>query len=67
MTGHPRVAVDRDLCIGAGHCVLAAPEVFDQDDEGLVAVLDEDALEAPDDSVRAAAQRCPSGALSLRE
>jgi ferredoxin len=29
----------REVCGGAGRCVLAAPEVFDQDDNGLVVVL----------------------------
>ncbi len=35
-----RVRADRDVCIGAGVCVMTAEEVFDQDDaEGLVVVL----------------------------
>ena len=34
------VEVDRDVCIGAGMCVMNAPEVFDQDDEGIVVVLE---------------------------
>ena len=34
------INVDRDRCVGAGQCVLSAPDVFDQDDEGLVTVLD---------------------------
>jgi ferredoxin len=27
-----RVSLQKDLCIGAGQCVLAAPAVFDQDE-----------------------------------
>lgn len=65
-SSRPRVHVDRELCIGAGLCVLAAPEVFDQGDDGLVVVLVDDALDDPDDAVREAARRCPSGALTLR-
>jgi ferredoxin len=58
-----RVRADRDVCIGAGMCVLTAGAVFDQDDDGIVAVLDE----APEDvdGVRQAVANCPSGALSI--
>lgn len=63
-----QVQVDRDVCIGAGLCVLAAPEVFDQsEDDGLVVVLAVGALADPDAAVLAAVRRCPSGALSLRQ
>jgi ferredoxin len=67
MSQRPSVYVDRDLCIGAGLCVLAAPEVFDQADDGLVVMLTSQPAEATDDAVREAVRRCPSGALSLRE
>lgn len=68
MTSGGQVQVDRDVCIGAGLCVLAAPEVFDQsEDDGLVVVLAAGALADPDAAVREAVRRCPSGALSLRE
>ena len=63
--GQLRVHADRDVCIGAGMCVLAAGAVFDQDDDGIVVVLDE----MPDDgpAVRKAVANCPSGALSALE
>ena len=57
-----KVAADRDVCIGAGMCVGTAPAVFDQDDEGIVVVLAED---APDMEARQAIALCPSGALRL--
>jgi ferredoxin len=63
----PVVRIDRDICIGAGLCVLAAPEVFDQADDGLVVMIVDDPGEDADDAVREAVRRCPSGALSLRE
>jgi ferredoxin len=63
-----RIVADRDICFGAGMCVMTAPDLFDQDDElGQVLVL----KERPGPSRREAAQRaaflCPSGALSLEE
>ena len=49
-----RVTADRDVCIGAGMCVLTAPAVFDQsDDDGLVEVL----VEAPAEAETAARPR----------
>ncbi|MCW2903784.1 MAG: hypothetical protein JWO67_6049 [Streptosporangiaceae bacterium] len=62
-----RVTADRRICVGAGMCVLTAPEIFDQDDDGLVKVL----RPAPDDSEQAAAREaahlCPSGAVRIDE
>ncbi|MEV5701778.1 ferredoxin [Streptomyces anthocyanicus] len=65
--GSGRVGVERDRCVGAGQCVLAAPGVFDQDEEdGLVRVLAERPSAAESDAVREAVRACPSGALTLR-
>ncbi|MDJ1134287.1 ferredoxin [Streptomyces iconiensis] len=62
-----RVTADRDICVGAGMCVLTAPEVFDQDDDGLVTVL----VSEPDDDAAPAALEagtlCPSGAVRIIE
>ena len=33
-----RVNADRESCIGSGQCVLDAPDVFDQDDDGVVSL-----------------------------
>jgi ferredoxin len=60
------IHANRDVCIGAGNCVLAAEDVFDQDDDAVVVVLD--AHPEGDRAARArdAVDRCPSGALALR-
>ena len=39
-----KVVADRDICIGAGMCVMTTDAVFDQDDEGIVVVLTEQFL-----------------------
>jgi ferredoxin len=63
-----RIVADREVCIGAGMCVLTAPAVFDQDDdEGLVVVLVDMPGEADGPAVREAVRLCPSGALSIDE
>jgi ferredoxin len=65
VVGQVLVHADRDVCIGAGMCVLSAGDVFDQDDDGIVTVLDE--RPADGTAVRDAVANCPSGALSLVE
>ena len=62
-----RVTADRDVCIGAGMCVLTAPDVFDQSDDGLVEVLVASPGAADAETVGAAVKLCPSGALHLEE
>jgi ferredoxin len=70
------IAADREVCIGAGMCVLHAPGVFTQDDErGLVVVGDVDGgadavsgaggVDGSDPAVRRAVEACPSGAITL--
>jgi len=56
-----RIEVDRDLCIGSGDCVDAAPEVFALDDEGKAVVLDPDG--ATPDEVVDGARNCPVTAI----
>jgi ferredoxin len=62
-----RVVADRDVCIGAGLCVLTAPAVFDQDEDGIVAALVERVDPAEADAARRAVALCPSGALRAFE
>jgi ferredoxin len=59
------VHADRDLCIGAGLCVLTAGAVFDQDDDGIVVLLDEHPTDVA--AVHDAVANCPAGALSISE
>jgi ferredoxin len=60
-----RINVDMRRCIGAGQCVLAAPDVFDQDDDGLVRVLAPQPGVEHEESVRQADLHCPSGTITL--
>ena len=58
------VTVDREACIGAQNCVVAARGVFEIDDEGLAVVVDPGA--APVEQVIEAARSCPTGAIAVR-
>ncbi|MFJ3922194.1 ferredoxin [Streptomyces sp. NPDC090022] len=62
------VRVDRDRCLGAGMCVLTVPEVFDQDqDEGLVVLVDARPHRDRLTAVRLAAGVCPAGAITVTD
>ncbi|KYF74889.1 ferredoxin [Sorangium sp. So ce388] len=62
-----RVRVDEMKCCGAGQCVLVAPRVFDQRDDGIVVLLDEAPPEELHAAVREAASVCPGAAIELEE
>ncbi|WP_086729792.1 ferredoxin [Streptomyces carpinensis] len=62
-----RIDIDKNRCIGAGQCALAAPGVFTQDDEGFSALLPGREDGGGDPMVREAARACPVGAISVTE
>ncbi len=62
-----KIVANRDVCIGSGNCVLTDPDVFDQDDDGLVQVVDDSPEAAGRSTVEEAVLRCPSQALSLTD
>lgn len=62
-----RIAIDKDVCIGAGQCALTAPNVFTQDDEGFSQLLPGREDGGGDPLVREAARSCPVGAITVSE
>jgi ferredoxin len=60
-----KITTDTDLCIGAGQCALTAGELFDQDAEGIVVLLNPRPPAEHAGAARRAAAYCPSGAISL--
>ncbi|MER0484079.1 ferredoxin [Streptomyces sp. Edi2] len=60
-----RITIDREVCVGSGLCVLIEPAVFDQNDDGLVELLDEGPLTDAGGTVEDAVQRCPAAALGI--
>ena len=61
-----QISVDREKCMGSGNCSFHAPAVFDLDDDELKAVVLDPAGD-PDESVRLAAEGCPTGAITVGE
>ncbi|MDC0773871.1 ferredoxin [Streptomyces sp. HD] len=62
-----KINVDRERCVGAGQCVLAAADVFEQNHEdGLVELLQPEPPENLRASVSEAELICPSGAIEIQ-
>lgn len=59
------VVVNRDACVGAGQCALVAPDVFDQDDDGIVMLLQENPEGSDLEAATKAVRLCPARAISL--
>lgn len=63
-----KLIAERDRCIGAGLCTLHAPAVFDQEDDGLVVLLDESPTgPAADDARKVVEHLCPSKAIRMSD
>ncbi|MBN9744748.1 MULTISPECIES: ferredoxin [Amycolatopsis] len=61
-----KVVVDQSRCVGAGQCVLVAPEVFDQrDEDGIVVLLQENPPAELQAQAKEAAQLCPALAIEV--
>lgn len=74
-----KILVDRNLCIGAASCVVSLPSVFELDNENKAILLQKGGIKtsgpveisalshdsASDAELLAAAQTCPTQAISL--
>ena len=63
-----RISVETDKCVGAGQCAMVAPAVFDQnEDDGVVIVLDESPGHEHEADVEEAATLCPAQVILLHK
>ncbi|MEW1847712.1 ferredoxin [Nonomuraea angiospora] len=63
-----KIIVDEAKCCGAGQCVLIAPDVFDQnEDDGIVILLEAKPAADRHAAVREAAAVCPAAAIQVDE
>jgi ferredoxin len=60
------IKIDRGLCIGAGTCVVFAPNTFELDNE-LKAVLKKIDKKDSDEDIISAAKSCPTLAIILED
>jgi ferredoxin len=59
-----QIEVDREKCMGSGHCTFEAPGVFELDEDGISTVVSPSA--SSEDRVMAAAKKCPTQAIAVR-
>ena len=62
-----QIEVHEDKCIASGQCVLIAEHLFDQDDDGIVVVLNSNPSADDEAAARKAASVCPARAILARE
>lgn len=60
-----KISVDTPACVGAGQCALVAGELFDQDDDGIVVLLDETPGASQEGPAKRAAALCPARAIRV--
>ena len=60
------IKADVDRCISGGQCVVSAPDLFDQDDDGIVVLLGQPGPQQQEDA-REAARMCPASAIEIDE
>jgi ferredoxin len=60
-----KIKLHMDYCIASGACVLECPEVFGQDEQGLVTLLDPSPPAELEAKVRKAASVCPVTVIEI--
>jgi ferredoxin len=60
-----RVRATKETCAVASLCVYRVPEVFDQDEDGQVEVVDADPPAELHQAVRSAARGCPTRSIHI--
>ncbi|MGP4026348.1 ferredoxin [Actinomadura sp. 3N407] len=59
------MSVTKETCAVASLCVYRVPEVFDQDEDGTVELLDADPPDVLHQAVRTAARGCPTRSIHI--
>ncbi len=62
-----RIGTHPERCIASGACSLAAPQLFTQDEDGLVVALVREPSLVDQDDARRAAAACPVAVIELEE
>ncbi len=62
-----QITVNTSACVGAGQCVMTAEDLFDQDDDGIVMLLDDSPDSSHEAGARRAASLCPARAIKVTD
>jgi len=60
-----RIHIAPEKCIASGGCRRAAPQLFGQDDDGVVTLLDPAPARADQAAARQAAITCPAAVIAI--
>ena len=60
-----KIHADTEACVGAGQCALVAGEIFDQDDDGIVIVLNDEPTPNQEAQTLKAVSLCPARAIAV--
>ncbi|MEV4254367.1 ferredoxin [Spirillospora sp. NPDC049652] len=60
-----RVSASKETCAVSSLCVYRVPEVFDQDEDGHVEIIDPEPPEELRERVRGAAAGCPTDSIRV--
>ena len=62
-----KIVIHPEKCCGSGQCVVNAPQLFDQQDDGIVILLDAQPAPQLHETARFAASICPALAIEIHE
>jgi len=62
-----KITIYPEKCCGSGQCVVNAPDLFDQKDNGIVILLNAEPSADQFESARLAAGICPALAIEIHE
>lgn len=62
-----KITVKDDACVGSGQCALVASSLFDQDDNGIVVLLNAQPSSSEEAAAQKAASLCPARAIILND
>ncbi|MDH2390848.1 MULTISPECIES: ferredoxin [Streptomyces] len=62
-----RVTANSETCAVSSLCVYRVPGVFDQDEDGLVRILEERPAAELHEEIRRAARGCPTKSIQVHE
>ena len=60
-----KVKIDARRCLSSGYCVMEAPAIFAQDEEGLVVLLDPNPPPSQHAAAKAAERACPAAVITV--
>lgn len=62
-----KLVIEPDYCVASGACVLECPEVFAQDEDGVVVLITDSPAEEHHAKVRFAVAACPAAVIRIEE